>query len=320
MDRLHRLRKLAQLKQTSFDVNAAIAYNTKSEQHYKQYEPEIKRVLSTSADWKSAEFAKAVYDWQQKNGLTGRWIDGKFGPVTISKMAQVDPALSKTYDVYAPYKAIHADDKPYKRVMALVPEIERIKGEMGANDIPTSLLAGWVQVESGGKLSSRGLESLDERGLFQVSRDEAAAIGYDHDRIATDQDYSIQAGISLARYHANQIDRVLAKYPSMSQMIAKGSDLYWRMVFFSFSAGQGTAETLIGRMAASDRSFSNWDDVMQFAAQNPHGYKHSTVRWSAHVQRAWDLGSKMTDKQHIAEMVHERIKKAAKIAYDLQKV
>lgn len=296
------------MPQPTFNVQAAIAYNTKSEEYFKNQAADIKRVLGTSADWKSEEFAKAVHDWQQKNGFAGNWVDGKFGPATMGKVAKLDPTIAKNYDAYAPWKTKHMNEKPYSRVTSLTSEVDRIRHEMGATDIPLNMLMGWIQVESGGKLSSRGLESLDERGLFQVSRDEAQAIGEDHDKIGSDQDSSIRAGIKLARYHADRIDQILAKHPGMSGVFTKGSELYWRLVMFSFSAGAGTADALVARMQQSGEQFSNWDDVMKFAAANPSGFKHSPIKWSYHVNRAFNLGNQITGTQ------------PAMAAYDLTRI
>lgn len=319
--------KIGQLKQPqpvqppvapSFDVPAAVAYNTKSEQYFKNYEPDIKRVIGTSADWTSEDFAKAVNDWQQKNGFSGKWVDGKFGPATMGKVSKVDPALAKAYDAYAPWKAQHADEKPYKRVANLTSEVDRIRKEMGATDIPMAMLMGWIQVESGGNLNSRGLASLDERGLFQVSRDEARAIGVNHDEVGSNQDASIRAGISLARYHANRIDQIMAKHPSMAQFFPKGSDMYWRLALFSFSAGPGTAEALISRMEQEGDKPSNWDDVMKFAAANPHGFQHSPIKWSYHVNRAFNIGNQIAGQQAVAGLaISMRIKNAKRIARKL---
>lgn len=301
----------------TFNVQVAMAYNTKSEQYFKNYEADIKRVLGTSADWKSEEFANAVHDWQQKNGFSGNWVDGKFGPATMGKAVKLDQVLSKSYDAYAPWKSQHINEKPYARVTSLKSEVERIRNEMGATDIPLNMLMGWIQVESGGKLSSRGLESLDERGLFQVSRDEAKAIGEDHDKIGSDQDSSIRAGIKLARYHANHIDQILIKYPSIAKAFTKGSELYWKLVFFSFSAGAGTADALVSRMQQSGEQFSNWDDVMKFAAANPSGFKHSPIKWSYHVNRAFNLGNQITGGPTVAGIVELRIKNAKRKARKL---
>jgi len=298
----------------TFDIKAAVAYNIKSEQYFKNYETDIKRVLGTTADWKSEDFAKAVHDWQQKNGFSGNWVDGKFGPATMGKIAKTDPVLAKSYDAYAPWKAKHMNEKPYKRVMNYTAEVDKVRREMNATDIPLGMLMGWMQVESGGNINSRGLASLDERGLFQVSKNEAMAIGADHNKIGNDPDYSIRSGIQLARHYADSTDKMLAKYPRMASCFTKGSELYWRLVFFSFSAGPGTAEALIARMEQSGQNISNWDDVMKFAAAHPHGFQHSPIKWSYHVNRAFNLGNQIIGKPLATARVKLRIKEAKRKA------
>lgn len=90
-----------------FDVPGAVNYNIKSEETFKQHEDEVKRILNTTADWKSPEFANAVYKWQKNNGLVGKWIDGKFGPVTMSAMAKLNDSLKEQYssEAVTPWQA-----------------------------------------------------------------------------------------------------------------------------------------------------------------------------------------------------------------------
>ena len=305
---------MAPPQQSGFDVNAAVSYNTKSYPYFKEYESDIKRVLNTTATWTSPEFATAVYNWQKGNGFAGRLVDGKFGPLTMAKVAKTDATLAGTYDAYKPWKQKHADDRPNQRVVGLIPEVERIRNELGAEAVPMPMLLGWIQVESNGNLHSRGLESLDERGLFQISRDESQAIGVNHDRVGTDQDESIRAGIKAALYHAQNIDGVLAKHPGAERIFPKNSDMYWRLVFFGFSAGDATAERLVANLVASGEQFKDWNDVMKFVAANPGGYKHSPIKWSYHTSRAFNLGNQMVGRQPVANKIEHRIKTAKRKA------
>lgn len=82
---------------TKLDIPGAVSYNTRSEETFKAHEDQIKKILGTTADWKSPEFAQAVYTWQKNNGLTGKWVDGKFGPLTMSALAKTDPELKEKY-------------------------------------------------------------------------------------------------------------------------------------------------------------------------------------------------------------------------------
>lgn len=310
----------AQPVKPAFDVQAAMAYNTKSEQYFKPYADSIKKVIGSSAAWSSDQFAKDVYSWQTKNGFSGNWLDGKFGPATMGKVVKSDPQLAKTYDAYAPWKGQHINEKPYGRVANLKGEVDRIRKEMGATDIPLNMLMGWIQVESGGKMNNLTTSAgFREAGLFQISEDEAKAIGADQDKIMKDQDYAIRTGIQLARHHADRLDQTLAKNPSMQQYFPKGSDMYWRLGMMGFSAGDGTVSKLVTNMANSGEAFKSWDDVMKFVSFNPSGYKHSPIKWTYHINRAFNLGNQMTGQQPAVASVkiEMRIKEARRKARKL---
>jgi len=300
--------------QSAFDVEAAQNYNTKSEHFFKNYADEIKQILGTSADWKSPEFAKMVYDWQGRNGFTNRLLDGKFGPLSMARMAKNNTSLAKKYDPYAVWKAKHMDEKPHKRVISLMGEVDRIRKEMGAENIPLQLLLGWIQSESGGKLNSITTSAgFKEAGLFQISEEEAKSIGVDQDRVLVDREYAIRSGIKLAQHHAGQVDRVLEQHPRMKQFLPQNSDMYWRMAFFSFSAGPSSMAKLIGSMDASRESFGDWRSVMDFAAYNSAGYKHSPTKWLAHNERAWNMGGQIVGEPKKAVLRVERVRKEAMI-------
>src|SRR5271170_5599041 len=128
----------------SFDVASAQSYNTKSKLLYQKYDADIKRLLNTSAEWESPEFAQAVYDWQGKNGFNGKWIDGKLGPATMGKMAQMDSSIKQSYDAYSALKSKHANDKPYPKVLSLMGRVQSIQQQMNATDIPLGMLMGWM--------------------------------------------------------------------------------------------------------------------------------------------------------------------------------
>jgi hypothetical protein len=292
-----------------FNIDAAVAYNTKSEQYFKKYEADIKRILNTSAEWNSPEFAKATYDWQQKNGFSGKWVDGKLGPHTVGKMAENDPALKNSYDAYAVERNKHMGEKLSNNVLSLKDDVERIRNEMGANDIPISMLMGWIQVESGGRLNEVAHGAGKETGLFQISEGEAKSIGADQDKMMTDRDYAIKTGIELARYHEQNLA------PIITQMFPKDSDMYWRLVFMGFVNGEGAVRSLVEKLKASGQTINNWDDVMKWAQYNsPYIAGHSTAKWLPHVDRAFNLGAQVENKPVMAFNVNMRIKNAKRKA------
>lgn len=299
-----------------FNVAEAVSYNTKNEPYFQKYEADIKRVLGTSSDWKSEDFAKSVYNWQEKNGLTGKWLDGKFGPITMDKLSKQDPVLAKSYDAYEALKTKHLNDKPYSRVMNLTAEVDRIRREMGATDIPLSMLMGWIQVESGGRINDLTTSAgFREAGLFQISEEEAKSIGADQDRILKDQDYAIRTGIELVRHHAAKLDQILAQNPKVQPYFSKTAnpDLYWRLVMFGFSAGDGTLSKLVTNMANSGQEFKSWDDVMRYASYNPYGYKHSPIKWTYHINRAFNLGDQMVPQQQQQQQMVANIRAKQRI-------
>ncbi len=290
-----------------FDLQSAITYNSKSQQYFKKYESDIKRILNVSVDWNTPEFAQSVYDWQQKNGFDGKWVDGKLGPHTIAKMASTDGALKDSYDSYAMVRDRHRDEKVNPMVLSLKDDVDRIRKEMNATDIPLGFLLGWIQVESGGRLNDISHGAGREAGLFQVSEGEAKAIGADQDRIMQDRDYAIKTGIDLVRHHEKQLA------PTITQLFAQGSDLYWRLVFMGFVNGDAAVKELVRKLQASGQQINNWDDIMTWAQYNsPYIAGHSSAKWLPHIERSFNL-AKQIDKP-VSASIKLRIKKAKRSA------
>ena len=84
---------------------------------------------------------------------------------------------------------------------------------------------------------------------------------------------------------------------------------------FSFSAGPGTMSRLVANMDLSNEPFSSWNDVMAFAAHNPSGYRTSPVKWSYHIDRAFNLGNQIVGPQQVVgSKILIRIKNAKRRA------
>jgi hypothetical protein len=131
----------------------------------------------------------------------------------------------------------------------LVPLLERYRG-----DIPLEFLLGWIAVESGGRIDE--VTSLDERGFFQIHPDESKDRGFQHQRLSTDPDYSVQAGIENVRYYARLARQ---RFPS----IPMSSELFWRVVKLQHAMGSGLARRLLNGIRASNIPLT-WEAIKQY--------------------------------------------------------
>src|SRR5207247_1686127 len=99
-----------------------------------------------------------------------------------------------------------------QRFAALLPLLDRHRG-----DLPLDFLFGWIGVESAGRIDM--ITRLNERGFFQIHPDESKRLHFQHERLTTDPDYSVQAGIQLVR---DYMKLARQRYP----WIAFGSELF----------------------------------------------------------------------------------------------
>lgn len=141
----------------------------------------------------------------------------------------------------------------YKRIDAILPALQAAASSSG---IPLGLMVGWIAKESGGKLTDT--TSLDERGYFQLMPDESKTIGVDHERLSTDSDYSIDAGVKLIRHYQSAVnDLNLAAAPA-------GNAYYWRLVKLGHSMGGGQMKKVVNAAVAAGQAGS-WSQLEQFA-------------------------------------------------------
>lgn len=137
------------------------------------------------------------------------------------------------------------------RYRLLVPILDRYRG-----DIPLEFLLGWIAVESSGRMDVVTRPPLDERGFFQVSRDESAQLKLDHARLTTDPDYSVQAGIQLVRRYARL---ARARYP----WAEPGSELFWRMVKLQHAMGGPLTRRLVSSMQQGHLPMT-WEAIKRY--------------------------------------------------------
>jgi len=140
-----------------------------------------------------------------------------------------------------------------RRMALLVPLLERYRG-----DIPLEFLLGWIAVESNGCIDE--VTNLNERGFFQIHPDESKDRRFQHERLTTDPDYSVQAGIRNVRFYA---DLARQRFPS----IPDGSELFWRIVKLQHAMGSGLTRTLLGSMRASNIALS-WEAIKRYELTN----------------------------------------------------
>jgi phosphatidylserine/phosphatidylglycerophosphate/cardiolipin synthase-like enzyme len=135
------------------------------------------------------------------------------------------------------------------RMRGLVPLLEKYRGE-----IPLDFLLGWIVVESDGRIDE--ITSLDERGFFQIHPDESHDRHFEHQRLSSDPDYSVKAGIDNVRFYARLAQQ---RFPS----IPAGSELFWRMVKLQHAMGSGLAYRLIKAMLAAGVPLT-WENIRQY--------------------------------------------------------
>lgn len=148
-----------------------------------------------------------------------------------------------------PASAFTRATPPLTRVARLVPLLNKYRGE-----IPLEFLIGWIDVESAGRIDEV-TPRLDERGFFQIHPDESHDRHFDHQRLTTDPEYSVQAGIENVRYYARLAQQ---RFPS----IAPRSALFWRVVKLQHAMGSGLARALLTTITATGAELT-WEAIKQ---------------------------------------------------------
>lgn len=148
----------------------------------------------------------------------------------------------------------------WRGVNAILDKLRALAEQTG---IPLGLLVGWIGDESGGKLATKtqpgpGDTSLDERGYFQLTPDESRMLGIDHERLSTDVDYSLDAGIKLVRHYQSVVNDL------MTGVTSAGTAFYWRMVKLAHSVGSGQIKKIVNMAKAAGQAGS-WEELESFA-------------------------------------------------------
>jgi hypothetical protein len=132
--------------------------------------------------------------------------------------------------------------------------LDKLASAASSTGIPLGLMVGWIGKESAGRLADK--TSLDERGYFQLMPAESKTIGVDHERLSTDSDYSIDAGVKLIRRYQSLVDK-LGVAPA-------GSVYYWKLVKLAHSMGSGQTPKIVNLAKAAGQAGS-WERLTTFA-------------------------------------------------------
>lgn len=132
--------------------------------------------------------------------------------------------------------------------------LDKLRAQSSANGIPLGLMVGWIGMESGGRLSDRTY--LNELGLYQLMAKESESIGIDHERLATDLDFSLEAGVKLIKKYAAAVSD-LGVAPA-------GSSYFWRLVKLIHSMGGGQVKKIVNAAKAAGQAGS-WEQLERFA-------------------------------------------------------
>jgi hypothetical protein len=154
----------------------------------------------------------------------------------------------------------------WKRVDALLPKLRAISASTG---IPLGLLIAWIAKESGGNIASH--TSLDERGLLQLMPAESKKLGLDHERLSTDLDYSLDAGVKLIQqYYADALALGVAAAPA-------GSSFAWMLTKLIHTVGGGQTRKWV-KAAQAAGAMGSWGDFETFVLGQ---------RWTGPQPKKW---------------------------------
>ena len=160
------------------------------------------------------------------------------------------------------------------------------------HSVPLGVTVGWIEKESGGNIGE--VTSLDERGFFQLMPDESRELGLDHDRLSSDVNYSLEAGLKLIDLYRKRVLAVASGRVLDFLQSPDAKEYLFRLVKFFHSIGAGA-----GRMIFDDaialQAADSWAALSEFAIDRDEKYfaelKHRPSKWIAFVDEVFDIGA-----------------------------
>lgn len=190
-------------------------------------------------------------------------------------------------------------------VKGLIPLLEKYRRE-----IPLDFLLGWIAVESAGCVGEITEPALDERGYFQIHKDERAnptlrldGKAIDPGLLSTDPEYSVRAGLELVRLYMRGAAQTLAQIKrSFGVDHNINSDFFWRMVKFHH-AGSGYLQRLLNDMRANGASPTSWPVLREYVTTNNNRLSavmgiNDPSRLTGNVDALFDNGRQLTPRQN----------------------
>ena len=227
-------------------------------------------------------FARALAEWQLRQGFPEAQADGILGPATWRVMRTV--LFGDKPEVQQKPAGSGVPSAIPRWVETLTPLLNKYRG-----DIPLRFLIGWISVESDGQVGTP-VTSLGERGLFQLHPDNFKTLGVtDPERLSTDPEYSIIYGIKLVRHlaaYADQTANLLG--------IDKSSDLYWHIVKM-YHWLPGGVRIIVDDMRKSGFTPTDWESFKSYVVNRQEAIKEAM---RAKFNAVWDplVGLKNAEK------------------------
>lgn len=169
----------------------------------------------------------------------------------------------------------------------LQPVRQQLEALSQAWKVPLGVAVGWIQVESGGRVGE--VTSLGERGYFQLLPEESKDLHIEHERLSTDQVYSLVSGFRLITYYSARIE---AFTYATGLRVQPGSEFYWRLVKLAHSIGQGACKVMM--TDAAHQHIDNWAAFAAFFLEHDAEYtkrlRHSPLKWVRLVDRMFEIG------------------------------